>query len=453
MLARKPLSLALAALVSASFLGGVARADGGFPRAHGIYLEPGDPSHLLIRSDYWGLFRSVDGGATWTYGCSELYGGGSKQITRRNLLYLEGGRILVGRFGGLRMTDDFCDWRDNTSLSGHFVQDLTRSGADLYAVTADNVNGTLVSNVWKSTDRGDTWTVSGGAFPTDYIGASIRIAPSDASRVYVGGVFVGSSTAAIAASPDGGATWNVTEFTPQSGVFQVRVRAVHPTRPDVVFVWVDTDNELSPDTLWGSGDGGATWTQVFVSTEDIPGLAISPDGTRILVSGKVDKLQGATVDAALAQGQSAFSQVFDGSVWGLTWTSDALYAGNNNFTARGIPAFTLGRSTDGGSTFEQLMNICQLEFSQCSATSTQEALCHEPYEGPGGFVIDFLQTTRCTDPTSTGGAGGQSTAPAKKDGSCSLEPGASNANDHWSLAALAAAIGAFRRRRARRAPA
>lgn len=442
----RPLScVAVAALTSALLIAPKARADGGFPRAHDIFLEPGNPSHILIRSDFWGLFRSTDGGQSWQYACSELYGGNAKQLTRVNLQYLPGGRILVGKFGGLAMTDDYCNWTDNASLANHYVEDLVMDGAELRAVTADgDGNGGVTSALWSSTDNGTTWTKTGGAFPTGFIASSIRIAPSDAQRIYVGGTSIGSSDAVIAQSTDGGATWTTTAFTPPSSTFEVRVRAVHPTRPDVAFVWVDNDDVTQPDSIWGTGDAGATWTNVYSGQKDLPGLALSPDGTDIRIAGPYDAtvgadgLVGATVDAALAQGPSAFQKVFEGSVYGLTWTADALYAGNNNFTAGDIPAFTLGKSTTKGASFTPLMNICSLEFATCGASSSIETTCHPPFDGPGGFQADFLDSDRCKAPP----------AP-KKSSSCSAASPSSGGSAVAALGALAAVVGARRRRRRR----
>lgn len=441
--------LATAGASAALLVAAAARADGGFPRAQSIFFEPGDPTHILIRSDYWGLFRSNDGGQTWQYGCSELYGGNAKQITRLNLLYLAGGRILVGRFGGLRITDDFCNWTDSASLDGHFVEDLAEVGNDLFAVTADGANGTVTSALWRSTDHGTTWAGSGGAFPTGYIATSLGVAPSDPTRMYVGGASVGSSgSAVIAISTTGGSSWTTSSFTPPTGTYQVRVRAIHPTRPGVVFVRVDTEDDTLPDTVWATSDGGATWMNVYTSQQDLTGLALSPDGTEIRLGGRSDGLLGATVDAALAQGPAAFQKVFDGSVWGLTWTADALYAGNNNFTAAGIPAFTLGKSTDGGKTFSPLMSICQLEFATCDPSSSIEKSCHPGYDGPGGIKVDFLNSSRCTEPQDAGTGGGTKSSTSNAGCTCSL--GSRNDPGTGLLAAaglLAGAWGARKRRR------
>lgn len=442
--------LAVGVLSGSLFGVSAARADGGFPRAHDIFLEPGNSDHILVRSDYWGLFRSTDAGKTWQYGCSELFGGSSKYVARRNVLYLAGGRILVSTFTGIRMTDDFCNWRDNSSMASQPVEDFAVSGTNLYAVTALGTDGGVSSNLFRSTDNGDTWTNLSTKFPPNFIASSIRIAPSDPTRVYVGGSTVGKTDAIIQVSSDSGATWQEHSFPSPAQVATIRARAVSPINPDIAIVWVDNGgtDDTQPDWMFATGDGGVTWTQIYAGQQDLPGLVFSPDGTELRISGKMDSLMGAKVTDVLSTQQAAFQKVFDGQVWGLTWTADGtLYAGNNNFTARGIPAFTLGKSTDGGTTFDPLMSICSLEFATCDASSSIEAMCHAPYDGTGGIVVDFLQTSRCTPPPAPASSAkkssdGCSYATAPKDSDSPFHPAA-------LVAVAALALGARARRRRR----
>lgn len=458
-LAIRPLPcLAVAAITSVLSLAPSARADGGFPRANDIFFEPGDPSHILIRSDYWGLFRTTDGGQSWQYACSELYGGSSKSGTRVSLAYLPGGRILVPSSSAraIRMTDDYCNWSDNASLTGHFIGDVVMNGTTVVAVTSDNTDSGISTSLWSSSDNGSTWAPTGAALPGGFFAKSIRVAPSDPQRIYVGGTSVGSTSAVVAQSTNGGTSWTTTTFAPSSGSFSVRIRAVGPTRPDVVFAWIDNDDPAQPDSIWGTGDAGVTWTNVYTSqapatasVKDLPGLALSPDGTEIRIAGQYDGLLGATVDAALSQGPSAFQKVFDGQVWGLTWTADALYAGNNNFTGEGIPAFTLGKSTDGGKTFSPLMSICSLELATCGSSSSLESTCHPVWDAPGGLKPDFVTIDRCTAPADAAADAGTSHE-VSSGCSCTLasrEPGGRSAVAGLSVFAIAVAARRTRRRR------
>src|SRR5438105_4808928 len=105
---------ALALAVSAA----PAHAHGGIPRAFGIMFEPNKPSDILLRSDVWGVFRSMDGGKSWLYGCAELYQSNSLNADHRNMAIAPGGRILVAAsFSGLVMSDDLCTWHGSKTFS------------------------------------------------------------------------------------------------------------------------------------------------------------------------------------------------------------------------------------------------------------------------------------------------------------------------------------------------
>jgi MYXO-CTERM domain-containing protein len=456
--------LALGALL----VGVNAHADGGIPRAVDILFEPGNPSDIVIRSDFWGLFRSKDAGKTWQYACSELFGGNSKQGSRNSVLVAKGGRILVAaQFKGMQMTDDLCSWHEAPSLSGHLVQSVTSAGTDFYALSADGVTSDsgasgVVSEVWRSTDGGDTWKAFGTRVPGNFSGASLAFAPSDDQRVYVLGTELQSQKTVMVHSIDGASSWVSVPITTADPGAQIRIQAVHPKRPDVVFVWMDSTppsaGQVVPDEVWGTKDGGATWSKVYTGKGDLPGLAISPDGTQVLISGPEDGdgIQGATVDDALSQGQAAFHPVFTGKVWGLTWNDGGLFAGNNNFTGRDsngtpLPAYTLGVSNDEGKTFSPLMSVCQLEYATCPSGTDMDQACHGPFYGLGGYEIDYLKSSRCAAATTSDAgakadAGASSSAPAKSGCSCSV-PGAGASRLSASAPALLVALGLLARRR------
>lgn len=431
---------ALAALLPC--LPSIAHAHGGIPRAFGIIFEPGNPQHIVLRSDVWGIFDSRDGGKTWNYGCSELYGAKWSQATHVSVIVTAGGRILVPNQNfidskpvGLSKSDDLCNWTNSTELAGKYVQEITQTGTDLYLITADGVNGGILGQMYKSSDKGDTWATVGKALPTDFSGNSIMLAPTDASRVYVVGEIIdtGGMTAIAEVSTDGGTTWTRPAnqddpATPQIKETTVgwipRIYGVHPTRKDVIFAWTDNIEQVGQDLAdgaWASGDGGKTWKKVFAGKGDLPGFTFSPDGTKVLIAGPLDGIQEATVDDALANGQSAFQQVTADKTWGLNWTSDGLYAGGMDF---GVPTpFTFGVSQDEGKTFSPLMTVCDVKFAQCADNATM-AMCMNSWTLPGAtpgqglYKEDYLEGDRCTG--SSKGDGGVAPAAPGDGGGCAM---------------------------------
>jgi hypothetical protein len=207
-------------------------------------------------------------------------------------------------------------------------------------------------------------------------------------------------------SADGGASFvmlsipavDVTQLAP------LTIVGVDPKNPDVVFVradWDDTPTPPPPDELWVTSDAGKTWKQAYVPKSDLPGFTYSPDGTKILVAGRIDGIMGAPVADAIAGHADAFKQVFSRAVWGLSVNDGKLYAGNDDFAMK--PPFMLGVSTDQGTTFTQVMNHCQVEFPTCPADSSMEMQCREQWTRVGGYVYDLLDMGECVK--GMGGAG------------------------------------------------
>src|SRR5204863_6248394 len=118
-------SLAVACAAPIALIAPPADAHGGVARAFGIVFEPGSPSDVILRSDLWGFFRSLDGGKTWFWGCAELYKESSFNANHNNIAIAVGGRILVASvFDGLRISDDGCNWRAVPTFESQLVFDV-----------------------------------------------------------------------------------------------------------------------------------------------------------------------------------------------------------------------------------------------------------------------------------------------------------------------------------------
>lgn len=440
-----------------------ASAHYGIPFAYGIIFGPAGTDHVIVRSDIWGFMRSWDNGATWQWSCAEVYGGSSANAEYHPMLVTSSGRILVtGTFEGLRLSDNFCDWRKSDAFGSAQVADIAPWGNDLIALTSTSGDGGAFTTVlWKSTNQGDAWTTTGTAMPAHLIGESVRAAPSDAKRVYVAGIAPNGTVGLLQRSTDGGATWTEHEFAfdaQKQPIAQFRMPLVHATRPDVAFIRVDMPEGLgmdAPDSILGTKDGGLTWTKVFDSIGDLPGIAVSPDGKTLLVAGPKDGLNSADVDDALTRGQAAFQQVWSGRTFGLNWVDDGtanglLYAGNDNFGAVGVPEVMLGKSHDGGHTFDLVMNICQISYPEsCAASTTVDTQCQRLWSDKQqnlGFGLDFVYGSRCVKDAGPD-AGNNAAAKASSSCACSA-PGRSGNGTPLAaaLAALAVAAGRLRRK-------
>jgi hypothetical protein len=412
--------LVAAVWFAASFWSASARADGGIPRAYNILFEPGNPSHIVVRSQYWGLFDGHTGSSSWSLLCSQAYGGRALDPDNYATVLAKGGRLLVaGQFSGLNISDDTCNWKQSDAFNMEAVQGIAPMdalGTNFAAVTVLGTADGVTSRVYTSTDRGDTWTPVKGTIPMDVSMANLAVAPSDPKRVYVVGVTINGGPRQIAVSKDGGASFT----TRQLGLLNLydstlikplSVAGILPSDPDTLFVRADggdMQGAMADDELWMSRDGGTSWSLVLTATGDLPGFALAPDGKSVLVSGpQMGILRASLVDVYGGQGRGAFTQIYVGQVWGLAYQGNQLYAGNDDYSMK--PSFTVGVSSDGGKTFRAVMTKCDVEFpSTCPSSSTMQMLCLEQWTRQGGYETDYLQNAcmqNLPPPTGTGGNG------------------------------------------------
>jgi photosystem II stability/assembly factor-like uncharacterized protein len=162
-----------------------------------LALDPAEPE-ILYAGSSGGVFRSVDGGDTWS-----------------------------ARSGGLRDGRGFLPWGGIVALA------IDPGDPDVLYAGA-------VAGIWKSVDGGTSWAALEGD-----AGDAIAIDPAAPATVYA------TSTSGLRKSVDGGATWR--ELTlPVSG----RVRgtlAAHPYRPGTVLAATGRGGVLV------SHDGGDSW--------------------------------------------------------------------------------------------------------------------------------------------------------------------------------------------------
>jgi uncharacterized protein (TIGR03437 family) len=155
----------------------------------------------------------------------------------------------------------------------------------------DGVNNKTVyvggaqGGVWKSLDNGASWTPITDGLPTQAIGA-LAVDPINPNVVWVGTGEANRSGdsyygAGLFKSVNGGTTWSqivgpVSTFAPKEPVFlncTFGAIAIHPTKPDTVFVATNVGFHLNASDIvgqaplgnrgiWRTTDGGKTWLNV-----------------------------------------------------------------------------------------------------------------------------------------------------------------------------------------------
>jgi photosystem II stability/assembly factor-like uncharacterized protein len=212
-----------------SYTGGVYKStDGGetwtqvnsglpYPLAHSVAISPNyaDDS-TVFAGTYHGVYKSTDGGETWT---------------RMNCYY----------------------YVQSVAISPDYANDPT-----VFAVTDDGV--------YKSTDGGETWTQIGLSNTVVY---SVAVSPNyaDDSAVFAG------TYHGFYKSTDGGETWTQNGFSYNGFTYtDVYSVAFSPNYANDSTVFAVTD-----DGVYKSTDGGETWTEIGLSNTMVYSVAVSPN--------------------------------------------------------------------------------------------------------------------------------------------------------------------------------
>ena len=226
-----------------------------------IVVHPTNPDIVYVAAlgDLWGpnkergVYKSTDGGATWTQTLAINENTGVSDIAidpqSPNILYAaayERRRTVFGYNGGgpdaglYRSIDGGSHW---TKMAGGLpaTGDVGRCSIDIYRkntniVYAEFEHATL-GGVYRSEDKGATWTRMSDTNPRPSYFSQIRVDPNNDQKVWLGGVN-------MYMSEDGGRTF-----------VQTRFRDVHS---DVHAIWIDPANS---DHIVNGNDGGVwvTW--------------------------------------------------------------------------------------------------------------------------------------------------------------------------------------------------
>ncbi|MCY3698267.1 MAG: hypothetical protein OXH46_01335 [Gemmatimonadetes bacterium] len=235
-----------------------------------IKIDPRDPDvvyvgavgHLWGPNEERGLFKTVDGGATWENilyidehtGIIDLVMDHNDPNTLFAAMYQRQrtgfGFAAGGGGSGLwRTTDGGENW---TRLEEGLPEgELGRIGLDIYRRDGNLVYAIVEAHegqgVYRSTDRGETWEFMSDRNPRPMYFSLIRIDPNNPERIYLGGV-------QSSASDDGGRTWWPGNATDQ----------IHS---DHHALWINPHNSNhlingNDGGLAFSRDGSVTWRSI-----------------------------------------------------------------------------------------------------------------------------------------------------------------------------------------------
>ncbi|MBL9028280.1 MAG: hypothetical protein JNL21_39175 [Myxococcales bacterium] len=415
-----------------------ALANGRFPNADHLVVDPGNPDHIVVRATF-GLVQSFDAGASWTWICEPAVGYGGTDDPAIAVTGL--GHLLVGiRDGVATSTDAGCSFAvDGSALAALRVVDLAVEPLDPAAavgISGDDADGNPRIVVAETLDDGLSWTALGPDLDTDLFPQTIDAAPSMRERIYVSAVAGVDAAPVIERSSDRGATWTrVAVDIP--GAERTFISAISPVDPDRIYLRVPGEGT---DRLFVSDDAAETWTEILSLEGEMLGFGLSPDGEKVAVGLK----QGGVYLASTSDHR--FVRTGESGVRCLTWAQAGLYACGN----QAQDGFTVGLSTDEGASFTPLYDLLEIGLSSCPAGTDTAVACPPLFEelldqlgGSGGSGAGGA-TAATVSSASTGGA-----TPEEAGDGCSCRSASRTSDAPLGLVALAGLLMVFRSRNKR----
>jgi hypothetical protein len=349
----------------------VARANGRFPAANQLVVDPSDPEHFLLRATY-GLLSSHDAGNTFSWICEDVLGAVGE--TDPAVAIFHAGALVTAAQNQLMLSD----------ASGcSFTNALPKTASEFPVdVSNDPADGSLALAIARSGDgSGDVhlYEIDGNSAAARPIGASLGndlfpltldAAPSLSTRIYVTALST-SPASVLLRTDDRGETWARIEIHPYERL-QAYIAAVDPNDPAKLYVRVNDDPS---DHLLVSADAGDHFDEVTLAPSKLPGFALSPDGATIAVGGPGAPVQIAAADElTFVAGGPTFALLSC-----LKWTGAGLYACADDRS----DGFTLGLSSDEGRSFAALFHAAELTPLACDATSDVGARCPRVWSSVG----------------------------------------------------------------------
>ncbi len=261
---------------------------GGAGRVNSITLDPTDPNIMWTGTPDGGLWKTTDGGESWSSNTDWLPNLGVTEVAinpqNTDIMYIATGDgfgyALSGEFWGgtysngvMKSTDGGDTWSD-TGLNWSLGQSNQINALQINPDNPDILLAGTNTGVWRSTDAAANWTlIQAGDF------RSVELKPGDPNTVYAG-------DGDIWRSLDGGQSFSLVQSTTHSACNL----AVTPANPDYVYAYClqgghsirRSTNSGATFTNLGGVSGLSTfgwWTSAF---------GVSPTDENVLFVGGVD---------------------------------------------------------------------------------------------------------------------------------------------------------------------
>lgn len=332
---------------------------GGNGRVNAIRIHPTNHNTIFACVPAGGLWRSNNGGTSWTPIADNLAVLGATDLafdpTNPNIMYLATGDGNAGdsrSIGVFKSTDGGNTW-NVTGLSFTASQSRILSRIIISPTNSNLILACSNVGIWRSTNAGTSWTQVSTENTKD-----LEFHPTNPNIVYAAGKSFLRST-------DGGATWaTITNGMPATSMVQRMAIAVSPAAPDRVYV-VTVGNDYGLLGFYASTNAGASFT-LRISSPNLLGWEIS--GTDMGGQGWYDLAIAASptdANTVYVGGINIWRTTDGGSTWALNahWYGgggrpmvhadihDLVFAGNTIYTSTDGGIY---KTNNSGSTWEDI---------------------------------------------------------------------------------------------------
>ncbi len=238
-------------------------------------LNPKNPHTIVAEGTPGSLFISYDDGRTWNVrtppGASEI-----RQIIihpndTSTIFVASGYRSMEG----LRKSTDYgLTWKTVISNFGIDGESVTYDVLHPDTMYAANFQP---GNLFRSTDRGETWTLMGNA-GDEACALAVR---ADSSNI----LFSGSGGGKIAKSSDAGVTWRIVKSGTSGSIFQeIPKIVVNTVNPLVAYATTYGALDTTLD-VWKTTDGGDHWFRTSLQKTPTWALEVDQSNPEIVYAG------------------------------------------------------------------------------------------------------------------------------------------------------------------------
>jgi photosystem II stability/assembly factor-like uncharacterized protein len=249
-------------------------------RIHDIQIDPANPAVLYVASASGGLWKSTNKGMTWT----DIFEGQNDNTFGAVAIFEKDPRIIwagtgeqnnrqSSSWGGgvYRSTDGGATWTylglDDTRAIGRVVLDPADANVAYVAAAGNLWSGNPERGVFKTTDAGRTWNKV--LYVDTFTGATdLVMDPRDAKVLYAAtyqrlrkafGYNGGGPGSAIYKTTDAGTTWKKLENGIPAGDKGRIGLAIARSKPDVLIATIEHPGQGG---TYRTEDGGATWKRM-----------------------------------------------------------------------------------------------------------------------------------------------------------------------------------------------